>query len=157
MFRKIQRLNAKCFTDRLPTKDDASKLIYCVATIQEIQRVSCVAPSTLIHCPTNDVEVKDYKIPKDTMIVANLAKFMMDPEVFPEPEKFLPDRFIEHEGNKLKLKVNLHPIDIRKKSNFLASIHLYYKSFSRCRKSNNSFHSDLGNEFALVNPSLEVS
>ena len=93
-------------TDRLPTKDDASKLVYCIATIQEIQRVSCVAPSTLIHSPTTDVEVLGYKIPTDTMIVANLAKFMMDPDVFPEPEKLLPDRFIEQEGKKLKLKVN---------------------------------------------------
>ena len=89
-------------------------MVYCVATIQEIQRVSCVAPSTLIHCPTHDVELKGYKIPKDTMIAANLAKFMMDPEVFSEPKKLLPDRFIEHEGNKSKLKVNSYSNGIRK-------------------------------------------
>ena len=108
-------------------------MVYCVATIQEIQRVSCVAPSTLIHCPTHDVELKGYKIPKDTMIAANLAKFMMDPEVFSEPKKLLPDRFIEHEGNKSKLKVNSYSNDINKFNNlysirYLKSI-LYVNHF----------------------------
>ena len=97
-------------------------MVYCVATIQEIQRVSCVAPSTLIHSPTHDVEVKGFKIPKDTMIAANLAKFMMDPEVFSEPKKLLPDRFIEHEGNKSKLKVNSYSNGIRKLFNFASKI-----------------------------------
>ena len=94
-------------TDRLPTKDDISSLIYCTATIQEVQRVSCVAPATLIHATTKDVEVKEYRIPKDTMMIANITKFMMDPDVFPEPDKLIPERFIENHGDKLQLKVNL--------------------------------------------------
>ena len=90
----------------MPTKDDVSRLVYCVATIQEVQRVSCVAPATLIHATTKDVEVKDYKIPKDTMMVANITKFMMDPDVFPEPDKLIPERFIEKDEKKHTLKVN---------------------------------------------------
>ena len=60
------------------------------------------------------MEVLGYRIPKDTMIVANLAKFMMDPDVFPEPEKLLPDRFIEQEGKKSKIKLNLFLNEIGK-------------------------------------------
>ena len=45
-------------------------------------------------------------IPKDTMIIANLSKFMMDPAVFDEPEKFRPERFINVDGNTLSIKVN---------------------------------------------------
>lgn len=94
---------------KLPTKDDVSQLVYCVATIQEIQRVSCVAPATLLHTTMRDVEVNGYKIPKSTVMIANLTKFMKDPDVFPEPEKLIPERFLQEEiddnGVNLKLKV----------------------------------------------------
>ena len=80
--------------------------MYCVATIQEVQRISCVAPATLIHATTKDVEVKGYKIPNDTMMIANITKFMMDPDVFPEPGKLIPERFIDKDEEKLQLKVN---------------------------------------------------
>ena len=94
------------FIDKLPSKDDISKLTYCVATIQEVQRISRVAPTTIVHTTVKDVEVNDYMIPKDTMIIANLSKFMMDPAVFEEPEKFQPERFINVDGNTLSIKVN---------------------------------------------------
>ena len=72
-----------------------SWLVYCCATIQEIQRLSCVAPASLAHTATKDVEVKGYKIETGTRIAANLTKFMKDPEVFPNPESLMPERFIE--------------------------------------------------------------
>ena len=89
----------------MPTKDDISRLIYCTATIQEVQRVSCVAPASLIHSTSKDVEVKGYKIPEETMMVANISKFMMDPDVFSKPDKLIPERFIDSDGDKLQLKV----------------------------------------------------
>ena len=86
-------------------------MIYCVATIQEVQRLSCVAPATLLHTTTKDVEVKGYKIKKGTRMIANLTKFMMDPIIFPEPECLIPERFIQEEENdfekEIKLKVRL--------------------------------------------------
>ena len=95
--------------DSLPTKDDYGKLLYCVATIQEIQRLSCVAPATLLHTTTKDVDVKGYKIKKGTRIIANLTKFMMDPSIFSKPQCFIPERFIQEEEddleNEIKLKV----------------------------------------------------
>ena len=88
-----------------------SQLVYCNATIQEIQRISCVAPATLIHTTTRDVEVKGYSIEKGTRFFANLTKFMKDPKFFPNPETFMPERFIDcsddRDGarSKWKLKV----------------------------------------------------
>ena len=44
-------------------------------------------------------------LPKDTIIVGNLTKFMMDPGVFPEPNKLIPERFIQDDGKKISIKV----------------------------------------------------
>ena len=42
-------------------------------------------------------------------MIANLAKFMMDPSIFPEPDCLIPERFILEEDddleNEIKLKV----------------------------------------------------
>lgn len=42
-------------------------------------------------------------------MIANLTKFMKDPIVFPDPEKLVPERFLQEEmrdnGAILKLKV----------------------------------------------------
>ena len=89
----------KIFAGKLPNKEDASQLLYCVATIQEIQRMSCVAPATVPHANTRDVDLKGYRISKGTTIIANLTKFMEDPEIFDEPFKFTPERFIEYEND----------------------------------------------------------
>ena len=97
------------FVDKLPSKNDISNLVYCVATIQEVQRLSCVAPATLLHTTMKDVSVNGYKIPKGTRMIANLTKFMNDPDVFPNPEELRPERFIEdapeEHGISMRIKV----------------------------------------------------
>ena len=72
-----------------------------------------------------DVEVNDYMIPKDTMIIANLSKFMMDPSVFDEPEEFKPERFINVDGNTLSIKVNFKFQIIISFNNFSIAHHTF--------------------------------
>ena len=83
--------------------------MYCVATIQEIQRISRVAPGSLFHASSKDVVVEGYNLKKGQIFLANLTKFMTDPNVFPEPNKFIPERFLQEEdlsdGGLRKLKV----------------------------------------------------
>ena len=90
-------------------------MVYCVATIQEIQRLSCVAPLPILHSTTKDVVVEGYKLKKGQGLMANLTKFLNDPEVFPQPKLFNPERFIENSGdnveNKRKLKVFIVTIE----------------------------------------------
>ena len=84
---------------RLPLKDDVSKLNYVNATIMEIQRLSCVAPLSLPHRCTDDVHLADGAIiPKGSPLLYNIKKFMLDPNVFKEANTFNPDRFLDSNG-----------------------------------------------------------
>ena len=77
-----------------------------------MQRLSCVAPATLLHTTMKDVSVNGYNIPKGTRMIANLTKFMKDPDVFPNPEELRPERFIEDatEENGLSTRIKVQYI-----------------------------------------------
>ena len=75
------------------------ELVYCMATLQEIQRISCVGPASLPHVLTTAMNINGYDFPEGSIFMANLTKFLNDPEVFPEPTQFLPERFINIEAD----------------------------------------------------------
>mgnify|MGYP001018982973 CR=1 FL=1 len=52
-----------------------------------------------------DTRVGDYVIPKGVLILANLSKFLREPDVFENPDEFVPDRFIDVIGDDRKLKI----------------------------------------------------
>ena len=65
-------------SDQLPAKTDMHNLLYCIATIQEIQRVSAVAPTSLPHGLTKDISVRGYHFPKGTGMKLNIACNIFD-------------------------------------------------------------------------------
>ena len=81
-------------SDQLPTKTDSQQLTYCVATIQEVLRISTIAVAAAPHVSTKDVVISGYYFPKGTLFFANLRKYLKDPAVFPNPMEFVPERFI---------------------------------------------------------------
>ena len=95
------------FLARLPTKNDMTDLVYCAATVLEIQRISAVGPGSLPHVLTKPTSVNGYDFPEGSIFMANLTKYMNDPEIFDNPSIFLPERFIDTDssGNP-KLKVS---------------------------------------------------
>ena len=81
-------------------------LVYCAATILEIQRISAVGPGSLPHVLTKPVTVHGYDFPEGSIFMANLTKYMNDPDIFESPSTFLPERFIDTDNSgKPKLKV----------------------------------------------------
>ena len=85
-------------TNRRPTLSDRLSLPYCEAVISEIQRHANIFPITGARIATEDVQWNGYTIPKGTTIINNLDTVLYDPEVFPEPTKFKPERFLTDDG-----------------------------------------------------------
>jgi len=88
--------------DRPPSLEDKEALSYTVATIMEIQRVAAIAPMALPHRAMSDINIRGYKIPKDTMIWCILYHIMRDPDYWTDSDTFNPERFLGEDRKILK-------------------------------------------------------
>merc|ERR1712008_313966 len=69
----------------------------------ETQRLSTMAPASLPHYLTKDTTINGYYFEKGTLFMANLSRILMDPEVFPDPKVFNPQRFLDEDENLKKI------------------------------------------------------
>lgn len=51
---------------------------------------------------TEELEINGYCIPKRSALVYNIGSIHFDPEIYPNPEKFDPERFLDASGKRLK-------------------------------------------------------
>ncbi|RPD62673.1 CyP450 monooxygenase [Lentinus tigrinus ALCF2SS1-7] len=99
VLRKAQaQLHAVVGPRRLPVHADRENLPYITAIVKECLRWHPVLPFGLPHLTTQDMEYRGYFIPARTLLLANAWACLHDPEVYPEPERFLPDRFVLENG-----------------------------------------------------------
>ncbi|GJE93448.1 cytochrome P450 [Phanerochaete sordida] len=86
--------------DRLPQPEDEKKLPYVRAIIKEIERVHNPFWLGTPHLSTEDFNYRGHLIPKNTVVIINSYTMHNDPQRFPEPEKFNPDRYLnDHYSN----------------------------------------------------------
>ncbi|XP_025098452.1 cytochrome P450 2U1-like [Pomacea canaliculata] len=85
-------------TERAPTIQDRPQLVYMEAVIMEVLRYANVAPLGVPHATSCDVEFGGYTIPKGTFLFPNLDSVMRDPEIWGDPDRFRPERFIGEDG-----------------------------------------------------------
>ncbi|KAI0676518.1 O-methylsterigmatocystin oxidoreductase [Trametes maxima] len=90
-----QELDAVVGPDRLPEFSDRDSLPYVNALVKEVSRWHSVAPLGIPHRSLEEDEYKGYRIPAGTVLVPNAWAMSRDPSVYPDPEKFLPERFLE--------------------------------------------------------------
>ncbi|KAK9150290.1 hypothetical protein Syun_008599 [Stephania yunnanensis] len=92
---------------RLLEDSDLSDLPYIQCIVQETLRLFPPAPLLLPHESACDFKADEYDVPSGTIIVANAWAIQRDPKVWAEPDKFMPERFMEsllHGDGKDKFK-----------------------------------------------------
>lgn len=83
---------------RLPTMSDLTSLPLLQATVLELLRISSIAPLSVPRSTTAETTIRDFKIPKDTLVFVNLWSVHRDPETWKDPDVFCPSRFLDSQG-----------------------------------------------------------
>lgn len=81
---------------------DSSRLPLLMAAICETQRIRSIVPVGIPHGCIEDTYLGNYRIPKNAMVIPLQWAIHMDPNVWEEPEKFKPRRFLAQDGSLLK-------------------------------------------------------
>jgi cytochrome P450 len=80
--------------ERLRDEVDAGEETYLTATIQETLRLRPVIV-LVIRKLTEPVELGGYELPAGASVTPCIHLIHRDPEIYPEPERFLPERFLD--------------------------------------------------------------
>ncbi|KZT25573.1 cytochrome P450 [Neolentinus lepideus HHB14362 ss-1] len=83
---------------RLPEFTDRPQLPYIDAILREVMRWYPVTPSGMCHMTTEDDVYNGYFIPAGTAVFGNTWAILHDPEVYPDPLEFKPERYLTEDG-----------------------------------------------------------
>ncbi|KAK8750012.1 hypothetical protein OTU49_015182, partial [Cherax quadricarinatus] len=98
MHRVQEELDAVVGRSRMPCLDDQQHLPYTEATLCEVLRRSTVVPLGTFHATTRDTTLGGYTIPKGATVIPLLYACHMDSQLWEDPQRFDPTRFIDAEG-----------------------------------------------------------
>ncbi|KAJ3545634.1 hypothetical protein NMY22_g2358 [Coprinellus aureogranulatus] len=84
--------------DRLPEFSDEENLPYLRAVLKEVLRWRPVSAIGVPHMSSEDDIYNGYCIPKKTLIITNQKGMLFDPNTYPRPDEFLPERYLTRDG-----------------------------------------------------------
>ncbi|KIJ55030.1 hypothetical protein M422DRAFT_24891 [Sphaerobolus stellatus SS14] len=93
-----EEIDAVIGTGRLPTPADRANLPYFEGLYLEVFRLYSFGPLGVPHVNREDDIHDGYFIPKGSIVIANGWQFNRDPETYPNPEVFSPERYSERNG-----------------------------------------------------------
>ncbi|XP_078674382.1 cytochrome P450 2U1-like isoform X2 [Branchiostoma floridae x Branchiostoma belcheri] len=97
-----QEIDSVLGPDQDPSMVHRSQMPYTEATLAEVNRLASVAPFSVPHGTSSDTTFRGYNIPQDTFVEVNLWSVHHDPQLWPEPSKFDPARFLNDAGKFVK-------------------------------------------------------
>ncbi|XP_042396436.1 3,9-dihydroxypterocarpan 6A-monooxygenase-like [Zingiber officinale] len=104
ILRKAQdEIEAVVGKKRLVQESDVANLPYMQAIIKETMRLHPSGP-LIPRRSTRDTKIKGYDVPANTTVFVNVWANGRDPEQWPEPFEFRPERFLEEPGQKLDVR-----------------------------------------------------
>ncbi|KAJ8588732.1 cytochrome P450 [Rhizopogon salebrosus TDB-379] len=77
---------------RMPDWSDRASMPYVDAVIRETLRWFPVAPMGIPHGTVDDDVYEGYYIPKGATVIANIWSMARNPEKYPDPTRFIPER-----------------------------------------------------------------
>ncbi|XP_019877347.1 cytochrome P450 4C1 [Aethina tumida] len=86
-------------TNRPIVADDLIEMKYLDRVLKEVLRLHNIVPA-IARTLDKDIVFDGHKIPAGVMVVVHLYELHRDPEQYPEPEKFDPDRFLPENAAK---------------------------------------------------------
>ncbi|KAH9971622.1 cytochrome P450 [Russula compacta] len=121
LFQEVQKraqaeLDSVVSRDRLPSFEDKPRLPYIEAMCRELIRWQMVTPmgtaslpqqcelraltttKGVPHASTEDDVYRGFFIPKGSLVLANAWAVLHDPDLYPDPEAFKPERFLRVDG-----------------------------------------------------------
>ncbi|KAM0817167.1 putative O-methyltransferase domain-containing protein [Seiridium cardinale] len=110
-----QELDSVVGRSRAPRFRDVQNLPYVRACVKEILRLCPVPPWAIKHFTDAEVTYKHHRIPKGTVLLANTSFIHWDPDRYPEPWAFRPERFLHHPKSSVEYSVAPDP---RQRDNF---------------------------------------
>ncbi|KAI8334327.1 cytochrome P450 [Chlamydoabsidia padenii] len=81
---------------RLPTFEERDQLPLLISVQKECSRYRVAGAFGIPHKAKEDIVVRDYLIPKGTVLLPNMIGMHMNPDIYPDPETFNPDRFLDN-------------------------------------------------------------
>ncbi|KAJ7660077.1 cytochrome P450 [Mycena rosella] len=101
--RKVQeQLDNVVGSGKLPTFQDEAELVQVTAFYLESFRWRPVSAGGFAHRATKDIIWKGYIIPEGARVYGNHWSIARDPIVFPDPERFDPQRWITSDGTAIR-------------------------------------------------------
>lgn len=117
-FRKLQsEVDTVCGPERLPYLDDVAQLPTVRAVVKEVLRWRPVTAGGLPHACTKDDVYEGLFIPAGTIMHANQWAIHREPELYPDPETFNPQRWLDPKFPTYKEPLSVHP-NLHNYSNF---------------------------------------
>jgi len=124
-------IDSVCGSSRLVSDADIPNLRYLQCIVKEALRVHPPGPLlSWARLAVHDVTVGDKHIPKGTTAMVNMWAITHDERVWAEPEKFIPERFVEDDVSIMGTDLRLAPFGSGRrvcpgKALGLASAHLW--------------------------------